>query len=237
MKKEDSHAQVQHLHGQGYSIREIAKETGISKSRVGRMVKEIQDSGPGTATGTRPTTVLVSHGTLAGTTSAAVPEKGWDALGTEKESENGVAAQEMQIKEQENRAIEALFLGRFKFNLACIYQDFLYNTRSALTNNMGNEELAHSHIKSRQQRVGDFILSARDTCSTCRVNYQELYMAYVLDKLFFFLGQQPELEQTERGLVVKAGVVLEQFMKKIERLDVFTPILVDLPTFPDLESL
>ncbi|MCC9138911.1 helix-turn-helix domain-containing protein [Pontibacter silvestris] len=236
MKKEDLQAQVQQLNEQGHSIREIAKITGISKSSVGRMVKEIQDSGPGTAPGTRPATVLGSHGTSAGTASAAVPAAGRDASGTLESIKKGADASAEQPRQQENSVFEALLRGQYKYSLHSSYQDFLYSTRTFLTNNLGSEELAHSLIKSRQQRVGDFILRARNICSNCQVRYEKLFMAYVLGELHYFLGQQPELEQTERGLKLKAGVVLEQFIKQVEPMDIFTHMEDDLPTFPDTEA-
>ncbi len=143
----------------------------------------------------------------------------------------------MQLREQENHALNAFFRGQYKFNFNFSYQDFLYSTRSFLTDNLVNEELARSLIKSRHQRVGDFILRARNVCSNCHVRYGELVMAYVLGELHNFLGQQPELVKTEYGLKVKAGIALEQYIKQVERLDVFTPMEDDMHCFPNVGKL
>lgn len=237
MKKEALFAQVQQLHEEGYSIRVIARETGISKSSVGRMVKEIQDSRSGKTAGTCPMPVLESPRIQAGTATEAVPETDWDAHGTLESNENVAAAQAVPPIEHENHAFAVLMRMQRKSFLQSSYQDFLYNTRTFLTKELSNEELAHSLIESRYQRLREFIDRALRDCSECQVEYWELFMSYVLEELNSFLGQQPELDKTERGLKIKAGTMIEKFIKQVERLDIFTPIADDLPYFLDTEAL
>lgn len=187
MNKEHLQEQVQQLHEEGYSIRGIAQEIGISKSSMGRMIKDIQGLSHGTAVGTHPMAVPAGVGTHDETGSEAVPEADWDDHGALEDGESsGIEPdQAVQQRQQAKRAFEEFMMRIYRQDLQRSYEDFMYYTRTFVTNNLCNEELARELIKSRQGRVKDFILRARDICSTCHVSYESLYMAYVLEQLYF----------------------------------------------------
>ncbi|MEJ8804384.1 helix-turn-helix domain-containing protein [Pontibacter sp. H249] len=235
MNKEHLHAKVQQLHEEGYSIRGIAQKVGISKSNIGRIVKVIQDSCSGTLIEPRPASAPESPGTLCGPGAEIVPNIDRDASGTLESIDKGENEAE-QAEQQNNHAFKEILMWSYKQNLQSSYRDFLYNMRSFLTNNLSSESLARELIQSRQKRVRDFIMRARGICLNCNVNYDSLFMAYALERLYFFLGQQPELEKTKHDLKIKAGVVLEQFIKQVERMDVFTPIGNGVVRFPSINT-
>ncbi|WP_377530908.1 hypothetical protein [Pontibacter rugosus] len=123
-------------------------------------------------------------------------------------------------------------MSSYRFNLQDSYREFLYSMRTFLTSNLSSERLARELIQSRQKRAGEYILRARGNCSTCRVSYESLYMAYVLEQLYQFLGQQPGLEETGRELRIMAGPLLEKFIKHAERLDAFIQMKPYMACFP-----
>jgi hypothetical protein len=234
MNKEHLHAKVQLLHEEGYSIRGIAQKVGISKSNVGRIVKGIQDSYSGTLTQPRPASAPESSGTLCGPGAEIVPNIDRDASGTLESSDKGENEAPL-VEQQNNHAFEEILMWSYKQNLQSSYREFLYNMRSFLTNNLSSENLARELIQSRQKRVREFVVRARGVCLNCNVYYEGLFMAYVLEHLYFFLGQKPELENTKYGLRVEAGVVLEHFIKQVERMDVFTSIENGVMPFPNVK--
>lgn len=185
MSKENIANEVQRLHEKGYSFRDIALIAGISKSSVGRITQKLQASVLGTASGTYPTPV-------SGTAGTTVPGTSGDAIGTLEsvESSEKVGALPSLSNTEVSPVAGDTYLGMFyRISLQSSYRDFLHYTQMFLSNNLVSEELALSLFKSRQSRVGELIDHARSVCSFCLVDYDELFMAYVLERLHAFFGQ------------------------------------------------
>ncbi|WP_161888349.1 hypothetical protein [Pontibacter russatus] len=223
MKQENLFAQVQQLHERGYSIRSIAGLTGISKSSVGRMVKEIQGLGPGTAAGTRPAPVPDRAGAPGGTVAAAVPKASRDIYGTLENDDFNTVVLKRLLEKQENPYIRNVLRSQYMVNLYESYQDLLSCMLYLLTEGFKKEELAHSQIKWMHQEVKHFMDCSIRVCSYCGASYRELFIAHVLEKISSFLEQQPEFESTVRGLKLSATADLELFIMKVQYLDICTP--------------
>lgn len=235
MNKEDINTQVQQLHEEGYSIREIAKQTGISKSSVGRMVQQLQQP----VGGTRPNAAV-------GTFSNAVPKMGWDTTGTQESrahsDENTASHLQSGAQERVLSYERLLFMSFYKDSLQSSYRSFLESVDTFLDNNLVSEELALSLIKSRQGRVGEFISRARSRCSDCGVDYEELFMAYVLERLYSFFGQEAELvrisyEYRIDEIKIKECPSIQLLLKQASRSEVFAPVQDYVGFFPDVSTL
>ncbi|MFB9863165.1 helix-turn-helix domain-containing protein [Rufibacter immobilis] len=217
MNREYINAEVQRLHGEGYSIRQIAAETGIGKSSVGRIVKAMHDNNPGTGGGTHPEVD-------SGTVSKPAPETGRNTDGTyngrkdfDKES-----VSPLQEDTEENFSLsEEFFVSLRKQNLQIRYRVFLNSTEEFLGGNLDSEEVALFLFKSRQSRVEELINYAFNVCYECHVQYNELYMAHVLEQLYGFLGQHPELEKVGYGFKIKNSTSIRILLRGAVRLDVF----------------
>ncbi|GAB3525971.1 hypothetical protein GCM10027443_00700 [Pontibacter brevis] len=220
MKKENLLEKVQQLHKEGYSIREIAHKTGISKSSVGRITQKLQGCVAGTAIGTCPNDD-------PGTALSSVPEADWDtktAFGSFGNSQEEAVPPLSPALQDDFALSEEVVLMLRKGDLSSRYSSFLDRTIAFLRNNLGSEGLALSLIKGRQEAVREFIQRARVLCHECRVDYEGLFMAHVLEQLHNFFGQHPELEHHPYSeLKIKVNPALELLLTKALRVDVFAP--------------
>lgn len=112
MNKKQLQQKVWDLHEAGYSIREIARELGSNKSSIGRMVKELQETAPGTESGTRHQPVPGTGSSILGTD---VPETTRDTQWMKNNNRSGIKVSELQEdepleeKDEEFKAYLAFF--------------------------------------------------------------------------------------------------------------------------------